>query len=235
MTRWFVLAAALAGFAALAAFFPAKWAASLALPDNVRAQAKFTGTIWHGAVIPNAKFGLSPIRYAVSPKAVIGGGDYLSFQSSGALSLRGSGSHKRLQSLNISGPLQAFGPTDPRLGGLLGDVQLNVQDFIFEPFCESGTGMASTDILARNQAYLNWTGPILSGPLSCQNGILTANLTGAQGAQRIDLTLQFSGNGTYRADIDVTSPEPDIAPYLQGFGFSGDARRLSLAETGNWR
>ncbi|WP_017932447.1 hypothetical protein [Robiginitomaculum antarcticum] len=65
--------------------------------------------------------------------------------------------------------------------------------------------------------------------------MLTARLSGAQGQSRIDLTLQFYGNGTYSADIVATSPDPGIAPYLQSFGFSGDASRLSLAETGNWR
>ncbi|WP_017932446.1 hypothetical protein [Robiginitomaculum antarcticum] len=104
-----ILAAMVSAYAVLA-FFPAQWAAALALPQDARRQAQFTGTVWRGEVKPNVKLGLAPIVYTLSPKALISGGDYFEFRSNGALILRGSGSHKRVNSLHISGPSYRLWP-----------------------------------------------------------------------------------------------------------------------------
>jgi len=231
-----VIAAILIVLFALIAHFPAAWAAGLFAPDEVKSQARFTGTIWQGSIIPNEEIGIGPINYAVNAKRLLSGENYIEFDSPGPPLISGQGSRTQLSTFRLSGSLQSFKPSDPRLAGFLGDIEIQMRDFTFEPFCASGSGTARTDVLARNADYLRWVGPELSGPVTCrEEGLLMAQLSGVQGQNRIEVTLQLSGNGTYRADIVTTNPESDIVPFLQGFGFSGTARRLTLSETGNWR
>ncbi len=231
-----ILAAIFIALFTLMAHFPSRWAAGLFAPDEVKSQATFTGTIWRGSILPNEGIGIKPIAYTVDPKQFLTGDAYIEFKSSGPPHISGTGSHRQLNDFRLSGSLQSFKPTDPRIAGFLGDIEIEMSTFTFEPFCASGRGTARTDILARNANYLRWSGPELSGPITCrEEGLLMAQLTGLKGRNRIEVTLQLSGNGTYRADIVSTNPEAQIVPYLQSFGFSGNAQRLTLSETGNWR
>jgi len=59
MLRW-VFPALLSGVVALVAFFPMRWAAGWALPDDVKTLAPeltFRGTIWQGTVSGLPLFG----------------------------------------------------------------------------------------------------------------------------------------------------------------------------------
>ncbi len=231
-----VIAAVGVALCAVIVHFPSAWAAGLFAPDEIKSRAKFTGTIWRGAIIPNADIGVGAIAYSVDAKTLLSRENYITFSSDGTPQISGKGSQRKLSQFRLTGPLQSFKPSDPRFAGFLGDIDIEMSDFTFDPFCASGSGTARTDILARNTDYLGWSGPKLSGPVTCrEEGLLMAQLSGAKGGSRIEVTLQLSGNGTYRADIVTINPDAEIMPYLQSFGFRGNGQSLTLSETGNWR
>ena len=151
------------------------------------------------------------------------------------MQIRGKASHNQIVGLNFTGQLANLPTTDGRLKELSGVVNVQISELKFSKQCESVTGKANTDFLSRNKGRWQWQGPILSGPLSCENGDLIANLSGTENGQTIKADLRIAPNGTYRADFSVRTLQPEAAVVLPLYGFEKRSSEFLLTEQGKWR
>ncbi|WP_425229349.1 type II secretion system protein N [Sphingomonas sp.] len=72
----------------------------------------------------------------------------------------------------------------------------------------------------------------LSGPARCEAGALLLPLTSAAGTEQA--TLRVFGDGRYRAEFALRSPDPGVALRLERAGFVGGARGYRLAVEGRF-
>ena len=226
--RWIILAL-LAGLAASIAVLPLSWVVSLFVPDEL-SDLKFHGTIWNGSatnipVFETANVKLSP----VSLSAHIESGNGVNY-------LAGLVSTNHARDIDLVVDLSTLPLTDQRVKGLAGTVRLNLSEINFDAqSCLSAEGTAMTDVLQRNQARLNWTGPELSGPISCEDGSLIANISGQDQQQTIKALMRFSPNGTYRVDLSAQTSRSEAGAILPLFGFTRSGTEYKLTEQGKWR
>ena len=76
--------------------------------------------------------------------------------------LAGHVSTDRAHDIDLVVDLSTLPLTDQRVRGLAGTVRMALLDIKYEgQSCLSADGSAMTDVLQRNQARLNWTGPEL--------------------------------------------------------------------------
>lgn len=232
MFRW-VFPAVLSGLVALAAFFPMRWAAGWALPDNVEAFApdlKMRGTIWRGSVSGLPLFGTANLK--LSPRA-----RQLEFQSGQDRNyLAGVVSQSAAKDIALHMDIATVPFTDGRLQGLRGDFTAQISDIEFaEGACQSATGTAQTDVLQRNGGKIQWTGPELTGPIRCEAGALVADLSGRDAQQTITALIKLMPDGLYRADVTVRTIRVEADAVLPLFGFSRSGQNFVLTEQGKWR
>ena len=226
--RWIILAL-LAGLAASIAVLPLSWVVSPFVPDEL-SDLKFHGTIWNGSatnipVFETANVKLSP----VSLSAHIASGNGVNY-------LAGHVSTDRAHDIDLVVDLSTLPLTDQRVRGLAGTVRMALLDIKYEgQSCLSADGSAMTDVLQRNQARLNWTGPELSGPISCEDGSLIANISGQDQQQTIKALMRFSPNGTYRVDLSAQTSRSEAGAILPLFGFTRSGTEYKLTEQGKWR
>lgn len=74
--------------------------------------------------------------------------------------------------------------------------------------------------------------PTLSGPARCEAGALLLPLTSSAGTETA--TLRVFGDGRYRAEFALRSPDPAIAPRLERAGFIGGSQGYRLAVEGRF-
>jgi len=126
--------------------------------------------------------------------------------------------------------------TDGRLQGLRGELTAQISQMTYDSTgCLSATGEASTDVLQRNGGSIEWTGPRLEGPISCENGVFIADLSGRDAQQTVSARVQLASDGTYRADITARTNRPEADAVLPLFGFTRSGRDFKLTEQGKWR
>ena len=218
---------------ALVAFFPMRWAAGWALPDDVKTLAPeltFRGTIWQGTVSGLPLFGAANLK--LSPRArqleILSGEDrnYLSaiVSQSGA------------RDVNFQMDIATIPFTDGRLQGLRGDFSARLSELqVSEQSCQSASGTVRTDVLQRNGGQIQWTGPELTGPIRCESGALIADLSGRDAEQTITALVKIMPDGLYRADISVRTLRVEADAVLPLFGFSRSGQNFVLTEQGKWR
>ena len=232
MLKW-VFPALLSGIAAIIVCLPLKWAVSWVLPDNIKTLApdlEVTGTIWRGTLsglplLGTANVKTSPLARRVEFEA----GDGRNFIS-------GILSSSAAKDVDVRMDVSTIPFTDGRLRGLRGDFAAQISEMtITDQACASAAGTAKTDVLQRNGATVQWTGPELSGPIQCEDGGLVANMSGQDAQQKIIAIIKIMPNGTYRAEVDVRTSRPEADVVLPLFGFSRSGQSFVLTEQGKWR
>lgn len=223
----------MAGVSAVIAAMPLAWVAPIFIPSEVGALAPdmdFRGTVWNGHVtnIPvfgEGKFDVEPLNRNANVQA--GNGRHY---FSGELGLSSA------QDIKLHLDLIDIPFSDSRLQGLQGVISVSIDDVeLGVEGCLKANGTASTDLLQRNGGAIQWTGPELSGPISCDKGSLIADLLGDDAQQSISARIRLSPEGAYRADISVQTARAEADAVLPVFGFSRDGRDFKLTEQGRWR
>jgi hypothetical protein len=230
--RW-VFPALLSGLVALVAFFPMRWAAGWALPDNVKSLApdlEVHGTIWQGSLSGLPLFGTANLKLSPASRQVeIQSGEDRNYFF-GVVSKSGA------RDINFQMDIATVPFTDGRLQGLLGDFSAQVSEIkISEKVCQSATGTARTDVLQRNGGKIQWTGPELTGPIRCEEGAVVADMSGRDAQQTITALVRLMPDGLYRADIKVRTLRVEADAVLPLFGFSRSGQNFVLTEQGKWR
>lgn len=228
MTRGIWIAAIIiAGLFALLRYFPLAWAASFA-PDN---NATYSGTIWNGQIS-----GL-PLVDRMNVKTTLSGVALESGAAAGATHVRAIVSPSRARDLVAAMPISAIPTTDGRLKGLSGQLSLRLDEIVGAgDACTRASGRASTNVLESNRAQFDWTGPLLSGPVDCDDGKLRVRLNGVDDSQSIAVTILTGFSGQYEANVEVQTPDPMAANVMTLFGFSEQGQnRFNLSEQGRWR
>ncbi len=218
---------------ALVAFFPMRWAAGWALPDNIKTLApdlEVHGTIWRSNVSGLPLFGTANLKLSPRSRQVeIQSGEDRNYLS-GVVSQSGA------NDINFQMDIATVPFTDGRLQGLRGDFTAKVSEVkISDQTCQSAAGTARTDVLQRNGGKIQWTGPELTGPIRCEEGALIANLSGRDAEQTITALVRLMPDGSYRADIKVRTLRVEADAVLPLFGFSRSGQNFVLTEQGKWR
>lgn len=233
MKKRIVLLCGLSAIAALATQFPLTWAAKF-LPDNVPNTIRYSGTVSQGSAVEPSLFGRAIFKtnvFSRSAKFIYSDGVY---SGEGQLTIGG------IKDLRSNGYVEGLSRIDRRAANLKGQYDLSLDSLEFGKSgaaCAQASGEFSTDVLSANYAYWQWRGPMLSGPISCEDGDLLARLSGDSQSGGIVVSVQgdvrISGDMTYRVDITVQTPDPRAGAILPLYGFDdAGAGRYSLVETG---
>jgi len=213
---------------------PLAWIGQHIIPDVMGSDIRYSGTIWEGHI--SGVDGIGDLHFRLSPKVALSGGLPIKFQtSSSAMILSGKASHKRIKDLRFSGPLTAIPTRDGRLQNLAGNFDVQLSDLHFNKACVSAKGRVNTDLLNRNHNRWQWRGPILSGPIICEDGDFIVKLLGSENAQIIQADLRLAVDGQYRADFSVRTAQPEAAIVLPLYGFEKKDGEFHLTEQGKWR
>lgn len=196
----------------------------------------YSGTIWKGfmsgtdAGLLNLETSIGRLLTGKNPVHVWGGPDGLSVKAEAGFS--------GLRSIKLEGTMKALALRDPRIGAVNGNFRLDVPDMKLMQTCEYAKGTAWTDFLAQNKATLYWQGPVLEGPVSCEDGQILVDLEGKDPTAEITAKVTIGLEGNYRADITAKvnkTLEQFAAPSLQRFGFYKDGGIYKLTEQGKWQ
>ena len=232
MFRW-ILPALLSGLIALFAFLPLSWVAGYFVSDEVKVVApdlKFNGTVWNGTASGLPVFGTANLKTKLlSRRASVQagkGGNYLAAEVT----------PNTATDVDLRVNLNDLPLNDGRLQGLSGELIAKISELNFEgQNCVSATGTLQTDVLQRNGGSIQWVGPGLSGPITCEDGALLAVMTGRDAEQTIDANIRFAPDGLYRADISVRTSRAEADAILPLFGFTRRGSSFLLTEQGRWR
>ena len=195
--RRLILVLALWALICLNMFAPAKWLLGF-VPDKARAQFvpdSVSGTIWAGqgaAYLPKTQWPLTVI-YKIHPLNALTGRPVLEGQFYGQ-GLRGDGhiSRKAARNAKTEFELSQLPIADPRLSALAGTVFVNLDEIKINPACQIAKGTVRTNLLAANTSrFRGWSGPVLSGPISCDGEAVRLDMTGEdrEVAIRLDVRL----------------------------------------------
>lgn len=214
--------------------FPLSWIGNSVLPDTLKPRPFFLGTLWKGQ-IANIQ-GINPVNTSTDLRKILRSEPPITFESESPF-LRFSGSAKLNGSITAqaNGNITGLSVFDSRFQSLAGTYDLSLDDIIIRDICRSGAGRFNTDILSQNFSRWQWTGPVLSGPISCTDGYITADLSGSDAMQTITAKLRVEIEGQYRASAKVVTSDPRAEFVLTLFGFEKTSQGYSLAEAGAWR
>jgi len=212
---------------------PLSWVAPKFMPkDNIGA-LEYGGTVWNGYVSEVPGFG--PIKIKTSLTKALTGKPFFNMDTRSAnLSAKGSAKPGLLSGVTVQGNMTHVGAIDPRFAGLVGDFQMTLTELSFDAACKSAKGTVTTDVLTRNAQKMGWTGPNLSGPVSCEDGAVKMELTGKDAQQSIKAVVRIIPDGTFRADVDVLTNDQRAGSILPIFGFQPKDGGYSLLESGRW-
>lgn len=210
--------------------FPANWAAKIAVPD---ASITFGGTIWNGFMSPiNA---IPPIKFTTTPIGLLTDAPVLEFSGAGnGISINGEADQHELTRVILTGDAVFLGQIDGRMKNLLGRFDMVVGNLPLGGNCEGVSGTISTDILTRNAALWQWEGPPLTGPVTCENDILTSTLSGNITGQSVEAELKIMPDGNYQIRAVINTNTPEAGLVLPLYGFESQGERFTMNEAGRW-
>lgn len=196
----------------------------------------YSGTIWKGymsgtdAGVLQLETSIGRIFSGKNPVHVWGGPD--------GLSIHAEAGPSGLRAIKLEGTMKALALRDPRVGAVNGNFRLDVPDMKLMQKCDYADGTAWTDFLTQNQQTLRWQGPILEGPVRCEDGQIIMDLAGQDEMAEITANVRIALEGSYRADIGVkinSNVERFAAPTLKQYGFYKDGDAYKLTEQGKWQ
>lgn len=233
----------LGGLSALIYFLPLSWIAPLALPGTFTTeQTQYRGTVWSGA-LSNLR-DVEAVNYTLKPLNLITGKMPLQVEMKAkGLSAIGGLSRHKMKGFDFNIDVSSLPLPDPRLKGLAGEVSAKIAQAAWdkENSCISISGVARSNILTQNKSLFEWEGPILAGPISCdEEGRIIFDLKGEDEVQSIFVIVAISAAGEYRSDMRVITRDQEAALVLPLFGFeergsSQEGVEFRLVEQGQWR
>lgn len=221
--------------AALVTQFPLSWAAKIFAPDDILIE-RYSGTVTQGTMFAPTLFGTAVFDANIMTRSA-------DFKFAGP-GFGGSGtvSRRALTEFRADGFIAALAQYDGRLANLSGRYRTEITRLDFGEngaLCHEASGSLFTDVLQANAAYWQWRGPVLRGPVTCEDGAIKVSLSG-QSDDRFAATVRgdivVQADMTYRLDITVQTPEPRAGAILPLYGFDaagGGTYRLS--ESGRLR
>jgi len=230
--RRYVLLGVIWALLCAAAIIPAQWALGLlskSAKDNI-IQGSVSGTIWQGQakVLPPKTTWPLHINYKINPlkailrqpfsKTILNGPG---FGASGQIGVFGS-QNISIQNFNASFDLPQLPISDPRFAGLSGQANVMIDALRIKGTCRQASGQLRTNILSANADSLQWTGPVLSGPISCDDEAVLAALRGRDDAYNITLDIRLYPDGVYSLDMridPITAAPEDFGLALGLLGF----------------
>jgi len=213
---------------------PLSWVAPKFIPKDNIGSLQYGGTVWEGHVLGFPGFG--PITIDTNPGKALTGKPFFALETRSAnLSARGAAKPGLFSNVTVQGNMAHIAAIDPRFAGLTGNFQMKLKDMVFEKTCTSALGTVSTDVLTRNGKNMGWSGPNLSGPLSCEDGAFKMELSGKDNRQSIKAVVRIIPDGTFRADVDVLTNDMRAGAVLPIYGFQPKNGGYSLLESGRWQ
>ena len=114
----------------------------------------------------------------------------------------------------------------------LDHIGFNVLDL--EAGCQSAKGEFSTDVLQKNAGLWQWSGPVLYGPISCENGDIVSVLSGKDARQSLDVRTVMKPDGRYQAEFNIQTRDAAASALLPLYGFEPSQKGFRLNEQGRW-
>jgi len=231
------------GLLALTVFLPLSWIAPVVVPSAFTTeQTQYQGTVWSGTL--SKLRDVEIVNYTLNPLNLITGKMPLEVEMRAkGLNANGSVSRYMMKNFDFNIDVSSLPLPDPRLQGLAGDVSAKIAHAKWdkENTCTSISGVARSDVLLQNKSLFDWEGPILAGPISCdEKGRVTFDLKGEDEVQSIFVKVAISAIGEYSSDMRVITKDQEAALVLPLFGFeerrrSKDGVEFRLVEQGQWR
>lgn len=194
--------------------------------------AAVEGTIWNGQVKGLAVNGrpVGDVRVAGQASDLLAGklgaSVELFGQGQSAKGWVGAGADGRVivRDARWTGDLSAQRGLDPRLANIGGRAILEIVAMEFDlaggaPQCVTGEGAAWTDALTSTPEEWRWTGPALSGPLTCSDGAVSVRLDGAQDGDVIAVAGALLADMTTSVEASVETEHPRLSVMLPLLGF----------------
>ncbi len=228
---------------ALLMFLPLSWLGPRLVPAELASdKTTYRGTIWNG-VISDLK-DVRSVEYIASPLKLLSAKPPIKARVT-ATGLQANADLGRTKAQDVSLQINVANLPlpDPRLKGLSGQITARIEsvEWAKNGQCLTMRGTASSDVLTKNQRLFAWSGPVVAGPVSCDDGgVYVFNLSGNDAVQKIDAIVSISASGDYRSDMTVTTRDSDAVLVLPLFGFEdrgqkADGQEFRLVEQGKWR
>jgi general secretion pathway protein N len=172
------------------------------------------GTVWSGS-LRGARlrgFPLGDVEARLSPIAMLGGRARLSLMSEAGSAVLVRGRRTvGVQDASLALGLDRLGLDLPWPGA----VTVSNAEAVFEDgVCVAASGQVSTDLVQRG-----WGGPILAGPIACEDGRAVAHLSGAGAGVTVQADILVAADGAYvlQSRVEASDPAVESAVALAGF------------------
>ncbi|MCG8440905.1 MAG: type II secretion system protein N [Caulobacterales bacterium] len=187
------------------------------------------GTVWRGVVrgaaIPGQAIGDVSVR--VSPAALLTGALRAETEIAGPAiqgggQLRASaGGAVSLTDLALDIDVGRLTRLHPRIRARGGAAVVRVGEIAFDRGgdCARASGTLTSDLLTRASTDSPWSGPPLSGEVSCREGRLHLALSGADADVAIDASASVDSAGRVRVFARVMTDDPQLRNLLPLMGF----------------
>ena len=240
--RFITMSIILGGLFSGVKFFPLSWAAKLVTGDSFAYEISAQGTVWHGYIsADDPTFPVMETR--VSPKALMSGMPVTLKTIGSDINAQAKVGRYAFTNGSLVYPLHRAQNYDPRFAGLSGYLRVTDMAASFAKDysgCLEATGSVETNII---QAISTKMGiedflkgaPLLSGPLSCEDGKLLAKLTAQMDDYVLEAQFTVSIDGRYIANIKVSPSASEIAALIPLYGFESRGGQYVLKEQGRWK
>ncbi len=229
--RRYIIIAIIWTLLCIGAFLPARWAGAL-LPASLKPQiiaGSLSGTLWDGQVKllpPKTRWPLH-IHYKINPLSALFRAPYShmqlsgsGFSSKGKLGIFGQ-NHIQAKDISAEFNMALLPISDPRLTELSGQSFITLDRLKIKNGCRVAEGRARTNILSVNLDNWQWSGPLLSGPISCDGDIILAAMRGQDDNHDISFDLRLFPDGVYGIDIQITPKTALPADFAIALGLLG--------------
>ncbi len=205
--------------------------------------AAVTGTVWRGAIEGLSIGGqtVGRVNLVVDPMALLTGAIRMDVDAAGAVQARGRataglGGGWSLQDATLVANLADMTRLDPEIAARGGELFVVIDEMRFDGSgrCLAARGEARSNALERAAQELDWRGPVLEGPIACEDDHLLAVLEGAddRAEVRVRALWRPGASGSVEARVETTDDRLQLA--LLALGFQEDAPGAFLyARTAN--
>ncbi|MAK62215.1 MAG: hypothetical protein CMK09_14695 [Ponticaulis sp.] len=126
-----------------------------------------------------------------------------------------------IEDLRLSGSTVELTNIRKEIRDLAGEYTLSIRNAtLWDGRCRSASGTVWTDLLTKMDRTVDWTGPELTGPVSCRDGRFVLTLTGeTPGQETVDATLEIGLDATGAFEAEVTNAQQETGRALTLIGF----------------
>lgn len=236
MRKTLIAMGVLGGIIAAAANFPLSWAVQMLGPSALQDDLRHGGTLWNGYLFHADMMGTGPaLRVRASPLTLLTGGAFINFDMVNRdVSVNGKLGFNHAKDVVFSAPISAFAAQDPRFSALSGQIFIALDSLDFDSVCKAASGTARTTVLAANRAQFDWTGPELSGPVSCDGGAVLMTLSGEGNADLVEARLHLYPDGGYALEGRIVTSDRRAGAVLPLYGFEKKDNGFLINERGQW-